>query len=338
MKKPMGKKLALIFVLCMIMAVSVAFGCSANKETSASYARDEGYYGYDSYVDEPMEAPMAMEDMDASGMNGSYYTGETQTTAQTSTALSNRKIIRNAEVNVQTLEFEKFIDALNDAVTNAGGFIETSSVGGRTYNSSYRKMRSAYFVIRVPAEHLDAFLNTVDGLGNVTSQSTGLRDVTTNYVDSEKRLEALRTEQEALLEILAKAETVEDIITVQDRLSQVRYEIESYASILRTYDDQIDLSTVTLNLNEVERETVVEPETFGQEVSRRFRDSLSGVGDFFRSLGAFFFGEAPAILVFLVFNGVIVLIIVLSIRGGIKRRAKRRAKKLQEQQAKQQQQ
>ena len=186
-------------------------------------------------------------------------------------------------------------------------------------------------MIRIPADSLDAFLDTVDGLGNVTSMSTSMRDVTTNYVDSEKHLEALRTEQDARLEILKSATTVEDIITVQDRLSYVKYEIESYESILRSYDDQIDLSTVTLYLSEVERETVVEKETFGQEVGRRFKESLESVGDFFRDLGAWLFGNAPSIVVFLVFNGVIVLIIVLSIKGGIKRRAKRRAKKLEEQ-------
>ena len=76
-----------------------------------------------------------------------------------------------------------------------------------------------------------------------------------NYVDTETHLAALRTEQESLMRILADAETVEDLIAVQSRLSEVRYEIESYESVLRTYDDQIAMSTVTLRVQEVERET-----------------------------------------------------------------------------------
>ena len=317
------KRISLI--LAVLLALGLLIGCSAAKSAEArDYNSSAAYYMEDSAVAMP-DAPMEMDTAKTSSAYGSNFSAQT-----TAPALANRKIIRNANVSVQTLEFDKFIDALNSAINGVGGFVESSSVGGREYY--YRaNLRSATFVIRIPADSLDAFLDTVDGLGNVTSMSTSMRDVTTNYVDSEKHLEALRTEQDALLEILKSATTVEDIITVQDRLSYVKYEIESYESILRSYDDQIDLSTVTLYLSEVERETVVEKETFGQEVGRRFKESLESVGDFFRDLGAWLFGNAPSIVVFLVFNGVIVLIIVLSIKGGIKRRAKRRAKKLEEQ-------
>ena len=122
--------------------------------------------------------------------------------------------------------------------------------------------------------------------------------------------------------------TVEDIITVQDRLTYVRYEIESYEAILRTYDDQIALSTVSLSVNEVEKETPVEKETFGQEVSRRFKESLESVGDFFRDLGAWLFGSAPEIIVVLVFLGVHVLIVILIVKG-IKRRVRKNREKAQ---------
>lgn len=315
------KRFLLIFAAALL-AIGMLFGCSAKASRNDAPAAYYGGYAdtaYDGIAEEPMEAPMP-----ASEESKTAFSSNSSNTTQTN-LLANRKIIRNASMSVQTLEFDLFIEKLNDAVNGVGGFIESSNVGGREYYSS-RNLRNATYVIRVPAASLDAFLNTVDGLGNVTSLNTNMRDVTTSYVDSQKHLEALRAEQEALLEILKSATTVEDIITVQDRLSYVKYEIESYEGILRTYDDQVDLSTVTLSLYEVEHETVVEPETFGQEVARRFRNSMENVGEFFRNLGAWLFGNAPEIVVFLAFNGVIVLIIVLSIRGGIKRRAKRRAK------------
>ena len=315
------KRIPLLFV-ALLLTVGLLFGCSAVKNAAAPEAYYGGYAA--DMADSYYESPVAPEEA-----KGSWASNDSAVPQVDTTALANRKIIRNATVNVQTLEFETFIEKLNAAINGVGGFVESSNVGGQEYYNRSR-MRSATFVIRVPAASLDAFLNTIDGLGNVTSMNTSLRDVTTNYVDSEKHLEALRAEQDALLEILKSATTVEDIITVQDRLSYVKYEIESYESILRSYDDQIDLSTVTLYLSEVARETVVEPETFGQEVSRRFAESLEGVGEFFRDLGAWLFGNAPAILVFLTFNGVMVLIIVLAIKGGIKRRAKRRAKKAEQ--------
>ena len=324
----------LLITAMLLLVAGMLFGCS-NKAAKSADAPAEYYYGGDfSYAMEDTDEYEAVYEPEyPAELNGSVVNVGKTSQAETP-LLANRKIIRNASVGVQTLEFDKFIENLNAAIAGVGGFIESSNVGGKEYYGS-RSLRSASFEIRIPAASLDAFLNTVDGLGNVTSLSTNMRDVTTNYVDSQKHLEALRAEQDALLEILKSATTVEDIITVQDRLTYVKYEIESYESILRTYDDQVDLSTVSLRLYEVERETVVEPETFGQEVSRRFRESLETVGDNARSFGAWLFGNAPEIVVFLVINGVIALILVLSIRGGVKRRAKRRAKKLAEQNAQQ---
>ena len=302
-------------VLAVLLLLCTAVGCSKSESRNAAYEKSEAYYDAEyAAAPEPMPAPA-----DPNGLSGN-----SAALPDASAALSNRKIIRNANVSVETLSFDDFLDQLSAAVSGVGGYVESSSVGGRTYRGDSR-LRYASYTIRIPAEQLDAFLNTVSGLCNVTSMNTGLRDVTTSYVDSEKHLEALRTEQAALMEILAKAETVEDIITVQDRLTYVSYEIESYESVLRTYDDQVALSSVSLSVNEVERETQVEEETFGQEVSRRFKESLDDVGDGFRSFAAWFLGNAPEILTLLLFFVCIPLVVViLCVRGGKKRRAKKR--------------
>jgi hypothetical protein len=306
--------IALVFLL----AVAMAFGCSgkaAAPENGVYYSSQaKADYAYD----EP-EAPMEMD-------TAYGYEGNTAAPASNlSTALSNRKIIRNADMSVETLVFDTFVEQLTGSVEGFGGYIESSSVGTRSYRSDH-PLRYARYTVRIPADRLDEFLNTVSGLGNVTSVSTGLRDVTTNYVDSEKHLEALRTEQTALLEILSKATTVEDIITVQDRLTYVSYEIESYEAILRTYDDQIALSSVNLTVNEVEKETPVEKETFGQEVSRRFKESLSDIGDSCKNCAAGFLGNSPMIIVTLLILGLIALVVILIIKGVRKHYAKKRAK------------
>ncbi len=307
-------------LLALLLALTLV-GCSSNK--SASAMPQAAYSTYDSAYFEAEEA--AMEQPAEYG-----YTGSGAPAQNPSQALSNRKIIRNADMSVETLTFDTFVDEMTAAVNAIGGYVESSSIGNRGYRNG-QQLRYARYTIRIPADQLDAFLDTVSGLGNVTELNTGLRDVTTNYVDSEKHLEALRTEQAALLEILSKAETVEDIITVQDRLTYVSYEIESYESILRTYDDQIALSTVSMTVNEVEKETPVEKETFGQEVSRRFKNSLENVGDGFKSFGAWLFGEAPEIIVTLLILAAIVAVIILIIRaivrGSKKRKEKAAAKK-----------
>lgn len=314
MKKIIPVALTILLLLC------TAFGCSAK---SAAQSPSMDYNGYAEYE----TADAAYEPAAAEQKSEYGYTNDSASAPNPSQALANRKIIRNADMNVETLSFDAFLDELSGALSGFGGYIESSSIGNRGYRNG-QQLRYAHYTIRVSADRLDEFLNAVSGLGNVTSVNTSLRDVTTNYVDSEKHLESLRVEQQALLEILAKAETVEDIITVQDRLTQVRYEIESYEAILRTYDDQIALSTVSLNINEVEKETPVEKETFGQEVSRRFKESLENVGEFFRNLGAWLFGSAPELIVILAFFGLQALIIVLIVKGA-KRSARKRREKAQ---------
>lgn len=307
MKRIIPIALVILLLLCSV------FGCSSSTPRESSASKNASYEG--AYYEQPMEP--ATEDA-AYG-----FRDESAPAPNPSAALSNRKIIRNADVSVETLEFDAFLAQLADSVGAIGGYVESSSVGGRTLRND-QKLRYAHYVVRVPAERLDEFLNTVSSLGNVTSANTGLRDVTTSYVDSEKHLEALRTEQDALLEILSKATTVEDIITVQDRLTHVRYQIESYESTLRSYDDQIALSAVSLNINEVERETQIKEETFGEEVSRRFHESLQDVGSGFKSFGAWLFGNAPEIIVVLVIIGLHVLVVILIVKGAKKRAIKRR--------------
>ena len=64
---------------------------------------------------------------------------------------------------------------------------------------------------------------------------------------------ALLAEQESLLSMMEQAESIEDIIAINEQLTDVRYQIESMESQLRTYDNQVDYSTVNLYIDEVER-------------------------------------------------------------------------------------
>ena len=311
----------IIPIALALLLLCAVFGCSGKAAS-----QKDSYYEYSSsaYVDAEyaMEAPAEAAEYDSYG-----YVDESKPVSlnETAPALSNRKIIRNANMTVETLAFDTFVDQLTAFIGSFGGYVESSSIGNRGYRNG-QQLRYARYTIRIPAEQLDTFLNTVSDLGNVTELNTGLKDVTTSYVDSEKHLESLRIEQQALLDILAKAETVEDIITVQDRLTYVRYEIESYEAILRTYDDQIALSSVAMTVNEVEKETPVEKETFGQEVSRRFNESLSDIGDSCKNFAAGFLGNSPIIFATILILGAIVLVVVLIIRGVKKRYAKKQAK------------
>ena len=338
--------LAVLLALCMALLL---VGCNGKSASARKY----GYYAepaevayesaaYDA-AEYEMEAPMA-DNFSSAKAAGKVSTSTT--TAKDSGentnltgAVAGRKIIKNGDLSIQTREFDEFITNLNRAILAVGGYVESSSINGNSYTRN--RLRSADITARIPADALDAFCDQVSDLGNVTYKNLYTRDVTLTYVDLESHVKALRTEQETLMALLAKAERVEDIITIQSRLSDVLYEIESYESTLRTFDDQIAYSSVSLSIQEVQRETTVEKETPGEEIVRRFKENWEDVKEGAVRFGIDFVSDLPVILVWVVFLGIIVLVVVLLVRGTSKRREKRerrkalkRQKKYQKEQAK----
>ena len=330
--------IALLMALCMVLALVACSSKSSSARNDNYYAKTEAAY--------EMEAPAAMADEAYGGVEakaaGKVSTATTAAKENGESAnltgnAAGRKIIKNGDLSIQTREFDEFLTNLNRSILSVGGYVEASSINGNSYNKN--RMRSADVTARVPAEQLDAFCDQVSELGNVTYKNLYTRDVTLTYVDLESHVKALRTEQETLMELLRKAEKVEDIILIQNRLSDVLYEIESYESTLRTFDDQIAYSSVHLSIQEVQRETTVEKETAGQEIARRFKENWEDVKDGFARFGIDFVSDLPIIIVWVVFLGIVVLVIVRIVKGGPKRKArreKRKAMKLQKKYQKEQ--
>ena len=315
-------------ILAVLLALSVMCLCVGCGRKSVSYSAREYeplYAESEMAYDADVGAPMAMSDSKAAGKVATAANTTTAESANLTGAVAGRKIIKNGDLSIQTREFDEFLENLNRSILAMGGYVEASSINGNSYNKS--RMRSADITARIPAENLDAFCDQVSDLGNVTYKNLYTRDVTLTYVDLESHVKALRTEQETLMELLRKAETVEDIITIQSRLSNVRYEIESYESTLRTYDDQIAYSSVKLSVKEVQRETTVEKETASQEIARRFKENWEDVKEGAARFGINFVSSLPLLLVWAVFLGIIVLVLVLIIKGSPKRKARRERKK-----------
>ena len=109
----------------------------------------------------------------------------------------------------------------------------SSSLEGERYRN-----RHSYYVARIPQNKLDEFLNNVNDLGTVSYKSENTEDVTLSYYDSKAQKDALEVEQERLMDILEKSETIEQIIALEQRLSEVRYEINSLGSTLRLLDNK----------------------------------------------------------------------------------------------------
>lgn len=309
------KFLVILSAMTLIMA-----GCGASSSDSAfseakTVEAPAAAYGYDSYNDVYDYAESAEEAVYEE--NG---TSEEVTVNDTS-----RKLIRNVDMRAETENLDELIANLNSRINQYGGYVEYSYIeNGSTYGN-YRSSRSASYTIRIPAEHLDAFLANVSEFSNIVSKNINVTDVTLQYVDVEARKSSLATEQQRLLELMEKAETVEDIITIEERLSEIRYELESAERQLRTYDNQVDYSTVTINIDEVKKYTPVEETSRLEKIKTGFVTSVSDVFEGILDFGTGFIIALPFIIVW----AIVILIIVLIIRGIVKYSKKKAIKKKQ---------
>jgi len=238
------------------------------------------------------------------------------------------KIIYTANLSLETLRFDETAMALEQAVSAAGGYVENSNINGDTYyekdgNVQVRN-RYAWYTLRIPAEKFDAFLSTAGGLGNVTSSGKNAANVTSQYMDYEARLLTLRTEEARLLELMAKAGDIKDLIALEERLSQLRYNIESIQSNLSSLDQRIAYSSISVNLREVRTYQVTVPvqRSFLQRLGDSFR---SGWDDFVEGLEDFCVGLAGAIFPLTIFAAVVGIVFFLGYRKAKKYKAAKKA-------------
>ena len=182
------------------------------------------------------------------------------------------KLIQRADYEVQTTDYPAAETALEALVERCGGYFEYQESAARRWGS---------FTIRVPKEQYDAFTGSVGEVGHVVSQSGSAEDVGQNYSDIELRLQTQRTKQERLLALLEKAATMEDIISLENALSETEYQIEQYTSDLKRYDSLIDFATIELRLTEVARisDEPGEVAPLGARVASAFGEGLHSFGD-----------------------------------------------------------
>lgn len=301
----MRKMKTWLVVLGMIATMAVC-GCGgASFDSAKSEAAMEsadvttGYYG-------EAEAPAAEEAVAEEEVMEEYSMDVEQ---------MEQKLIITEHLNVETQEFDVFWANVNQKVETLDGYIEASEISGQVeYADRYGEL-----TIRIPADKLNDFIIAVDEKGTVTYQSKTTENVTLEYVDTESYLNALKVEEDTLLSLLEKANKLSDVFDIQARLTEIRYQIEAYASKLRVMDNQVDYSTVYLSVREVMRETEVAPRGFWSEASAEFMDSLYSVGDGFRFTAIWFIGNLPVLVIY----AVIIAILVLLARKISKRSQKR---------------
>ena len=292
--------LTLLLVLGILLSLG---GCGAVSKMEMS---DSVSNGYGSAM-APGAADTVYEVLDKEMFEEEGVLSDKETT---STALpENRKLIQTVRMTVETEDMDSLLQQLNTRISELSGYVQGQNVyNGSAYSN--RRYRSAEITVRIPADLLSAFTDHVGAVSNVVSNNITVEDITLKYVSTESRMKALQTEENRLLELLAKAETMEDLLTIESRLTEVRWELEQVTSSLRVYDDRVDYATVYLSISEVKEYTVLtEPETVGERISAGWKETTEDLQEGFEDFVVGVVVNIPYILMWLAVIAVVVILI-----------------------------
>lgn len=173
--------------------------------------------------------------------------------------LIGEKVITTINLSYETLEYEASIAYLNQVVEKYGAYIEYSyeySGDNGIYNpaATSTNYRQGSYTIRIPNASVNQFMQDLEGdLGTKISEQIGNQDVTQSYKDTETRISVLQRKEERLLALLDQAETVDQILAIEDSLSATISEREVLQSELDNMDALIDYTALYLTVTERSR-------------------------------------------------------------------------------------
>ena len=306
-KKKRTWTLAMTLVLLAMLSLSACGSKLSNpaataETTAAGYAMDV----------REAAITMAPAGEDLNGLKAESGSGLSPSPDIGSPGEAGRKLIRDVSMNVEARDFDGVLSQITDKVGELGGYVESSDVSGVSVDSyGGSQQRHADIRARIPADRLDRFVETVESAGNVTSKQEQVTDVTLQYSDVQSRKKSMEIEQERLWALLEKAESLDAVVALEARLSEIRYELESYTSQLRLYDNQVDYSTVSINMREVKDLTPTAPDSIGTRIQKGFNRSLNNLGEAGTDLIVWIASNSPILLVL----AVIIAAVVLFVRG-----------------------
>lgn len=303
-----------------VLAVLTLFAAASLSSCSSSKGGADSAYGYAETSSASMSPEVYSEKADYDfSTNSSAMTDYYDYSGSSSQVTDTRKIVRTMNLDLETKEFDAGTARITSLTSSYGGYVESSYVTGKSYESYYYNTRSASYTLRIPADSLDKFVAELcsDGEGfNVLSKNEDSNDITDTYYDAQSRLDSLETQEERLLAMLEGATELEYMLQIEDKLADVRYQIENYYSTLTRYDKSVELSTLSISLSEVieYQEQVVAPKTFGERMLTAFTNSWSDFADGCKNFAVDFVYAVPTLLVLAVIIAAFVLIIRAIVR------------------------
>ena len=270
MRKPIAA--ALIFALVL----SLAAGCSSkqtNIPDSVAPSYEEGSTSKNGFYND------AQSDLAPPGEDAAVPESTAQKRIDFSPE-SDQKIIYSGSVGIETTEYDATVSDIKTLIENYDCLIGTSDESNedqswrdKSYDTS---PRASTWTILVPAERFSALMDSIGTVhGHILSKKQDSDNLTRQYHDTENRIAALKVQEQRLLSFMEAADSVTDMLEIEGRLTEVRYELESLQGQNNSIDFQVQYATLHISLKEVVLyDTNGMP--FFQRVSRAFSTSSSG--------------------------------------------------------------
>lgn len=334
------KNKGMISGLAIMLSIAMLTGCGSSStdtaktadnavDTSTDYSVEttEETAGYasedmDSYSDEAADS----DSYDSKGiLNGYAYSASNETENTDSSNASTdpsvqdgQKLIYSGDISIQTLEYDKSVSDLKSLVSDNGGFIESQNESNSNYDWYYddsddRGLRSATFTVRIPSDKFNDFLDSMTDLGQVMNKTTSTENITRTYNDNDAHIAALQKEEERLLAMMDKAETVEEMVSVEQRLTEVETELNQANSSKSAMDTDIKYSTVDVSIDEVKKYSEIDkPDKYSEKLLKALKNSWHNL--------LIFFQELLIIILYVLPFALIILAVIFIIKSVAKKR------------------
>lgn len=306
------------FAVVITALALTATGCGSGTDNYASAPTESVSSGSASYSENSYKSVAAESAADSGdgyiAEDKEYTSGQEEGTESGSAlrqAQEGEKIVYSADITIETLGYDNAKKSIEEKITGVGGFVESeneSDSNSRWYDDDGGSSnRSLYITARVPSEKFDEFTKSLEGDGKVTSRSVNAQNITQTYSDTEAVKKALEIEQSRLLAMMDKAETIEDMIAIEKRLSEVERELNYYKTSLSGMDRDVKFSTVYIRLQEVRKYSpVVKEVPFITRLGEALSDAVENFVIFLEELTLFLARN----ILFIILIGIIAAIIV----------------------------
>lgn len=187
-----------------------------------------------------------------------------------------QKLIERFSMEMESKEFDASADAIRAAIDKHGAYLDSMTQWNGSASESFQA-RNLSMVIRVESAKISALLEDLRTGAHVVSESQSKENVTTYHRDLESHKNMLESKEKRLTALMEKAETIEDLITVETALSETIAEKERVESEIRGLDNQIETQTISLTLREVRTLSPVEQTdtSFGERLINALKGTWS---------------------------------------------------------------